>query len=198
MHLQVQVLLRGYAAAVQTILDTCKLHFAWRGRVENVWKRTLTVLFAAFFIWGSFTAAGVLVAKVATRNYQAVLVLAKPRVCGGFEIDSTIQGGSIFLAKNKNDSKGASVYVGSRYNGDSSIVNPGTVFPSVTLPSNISLVEPCPFGEKTRCRVINNIDGTAMVIDTGPLNSHVHFGINAPESDRVTYRRRCYLLSDFS
>lgn len=191
LHLQVQVLLRGYAAALQTILDTCKLHLAWRRRAESVWTRTLTVAFAAFFIWGSFTAAGVLVARVATRNYQTALVLAEPYICGGFGIDlTTLPGSDIFFAKTKNDSKEASIYVGTWYHRDSSVVSPGTVFPYVALPYNVSLAEPCPFGAKTSCRGINDTDGNAMVMDTGPLDSHVYFGINAPESDRVAYRKR--------
>ena len=50
---------------------------------------------------------------------------------------------------------------------------------------------PCPFGPG-QCRA----NYTNLVLDTGLLDSHQHFGINGPPEERLKYRKvlRCALL----
>lgn len=42
----------------------------------------------------------------------------------------------------------------------------------------------CPFASPDICIDVNS---APMQLDSGPIDSHVHLGINAPLEDRVTY-----------
>lgn len=47
---------------------------------------------------------------------------------------------------------------------------------------------PCPYTNGTTCFGPSRIaEGPAWRMDTGPLDSHAHFGMNAPPKDRVTW-----------
>ena len=167
-----------------------KIGLAWRKTGVHTRGRILSILLAAAITWSVFAASGILVAYVATHNYDAIFVLAEPDICGTSVIDITSAGGRDILSnRDKNNSKAAIAYAESWYNGMGSLTNSASLFRSLTLPYNIS-TEPCLFGGKTRCIGINDTEGESIVMDTGPLDSHLHFGINAPEFDRVTYRRR--------
>jgi hypothetical protein len=156
----------------------------------HAWGRILSILLAAAITWSVFVASGILVAYVATHNYDAIFVLAEPDICGTSFINiTTARGRDILSTRDKNNSKAAIAYAESWYNGEGSLTNSASLFRSLKLPYTIS-TEPCPFGGKTRCIGINGAEGEAIVMDTGPLDSHLHLGINAPGFDRVTYRRR--------
>jgi len=61
----------------------------------------------------------------------------------------------------------------------------------VTLPYSIDTQQDCPFSGRTACLGVNyTVVNEAMAMDTGELDSHVDFGINAPSGDRITFRKR--------
>lgn len=61
-------------------------------------------------------------------------------------------------------------------------------FSRPTLPIT-SFETPCPYSNGTTCLGVNETEGPAWRMQTGPLNSHIHFGINAPAQDRVTFSK---------
>jgi hypothetical protein len=191
LDVQLQIHLRNSSSPANTINEMLKLGIAWRTTGIHARRRILSIMLAAMIAWSLFVTSGILVAYVATHNYDAIFVLAKPDICGTTVIyGNTSRGSDLTNDKYKNGSKAALAYVDNWYHGDSSISNAGSLFRSLTLPYNISTNEPCPFGGKTHCLGINNTKGGAIAMDSGPLDSILHLGINTPKSDRVTYRRR--------
>jgi len=60
-------------------------------------------------------------------------------------------------------------------------------FPMPTIPF-IGYETPCPYTNGTTCFGPNRTaEGPAWRMDAGPLDSHLHFGMNAPLNDRVTW-----------
>jgi hypothetical protein len=72
-----------------------------------------------------------------------------------------------------------SCYAGDLVNGSSSVCNTMTV---PRIESQINRAAPCPFA-KELCL------GSAMIIDSGPIDSHKHLGINAAPKDRIQVRK---------
>jgi hypothetical protein len=66
-----------------------------------------------------------------------------------------------------------------------------STFPTVRLPYSVDTQQNCPFSGRTACIGVNNtVVDEAMAMDTGQLDSHSYFGINAPSGDRVTFRKQ--------
>jgi hypothetical protein len=152
----------------------------------------MTLLIPALLIWIVFTVSGVYVANVTNKYYVTIPVLAVPGNCCflSFWNTSSLAFLSAFNKKTLGDTINAREYAREWYGGSSSGSPARTIFPVISLPYNVSYSEPCPFPsapERNRCLSSNN---TAFMMNTGPLDSHVQFGVNAPESDRVTYLKQ--------
>jgi hypothetical protein len=72
-----------------------------------------------------------------------------------------------------------------RYGTKSQNLASCNLYPATSLPYTTDSNAACPFGGN-RC-VLG--DQSAFQMRTPWLNSHVHFGINAPPADRIEYRR---------
>ncbi len=145
----------------------------------------------------SFTAAGIFVAEVASKSYQDVVVLATSRDCGDLtfvwspnattaERLSRSQSQTKYAQEKYQSSRG---YAASYY-GNSSRFHLGSPFVQPTLPCHGSPV-PCPFDAegKTKCLGPNLTEGPAWHMDSGVLDSHTHFGVNAPPRNRIGWRK---------
>jgi hypothetical protein len=193
LDVQLKVLLHDSIAALVTLLEISKLSNAWRKRQNNVAGRTLPILSLFALVWIAFTAAGILVGKVASKDYKDVFVLAKPVNCG--YVDWISQDRDALVSRALRDviqTNAARVYAKSFYSNTESHLAVRSKFPTVTLPYNISYTEPCPFSfdGESLCLGMNRSAGLAMSLDTGHIDSHTYFGINADPRDRVTYRSR--------
>lgn len=183
LHYQRQVILRnkGTLAAAWALL---KLPFAHRRMVSKRCLRSLpfatfailTVLF--FSISGIFTSY---ISKLSS-NYTLIIGLD----CGFWEDDTTPGVSSPTISKSLLDTYDAATYVRQCYQGNpngsycETFVRPYLTF---TTDSNAS----CPFGDNL-CAYNNH---SAFQMDTGQLDSHEDFGINAPPKDRIKFRRVC-------
>jgi len=193
LDLQTQTLLRDSIGAIGTVIEAIKLQWAWRNRRYKTWSRTAPIALVALTVWAAFTAAGVLVAEVASKNYQDVVVLAEPYACGFLQGSNDITKGitTSFQSKLINDTLAARTYARTFYGGENSVVKMRSTFPMVTLPYSIDTQQDCPFSGRTACLGVNyTVVNEAMAMDTGELDSHVDFGINAPSGDRITFRKR--------
>jgi hypothetical protein len=189
LDLELQVLLRNSTSAFDTLLETIKMQFAWLKKTPLLTRRILLLALPAFLIWILFTAASIAVAGIASRPYKEVQVLAKKGNCGFLNYGdfNTTDQATAFSTKLLTDTIDGRAYARSWYGDGSSSAPARSIFPVSQLPYNHSDAEPCPFPGNGRCLPAGN---TALLMDTGNLDSHIHFGINAAKSDRVTYRKR--------
>ena len=142
---------------------------------------------------GCFHRCWSLVAEVASKNYQDVVVLAEPYACGFLQVSNNITRGITSSIETKliNDILAARTYARTFYGGEHSVVNMRSTFPRVRLPYSVDTQQYCPFSGRTACLGVNNtVVNEAMAMDTGQLDSHNDFGINAPSGDRITFRKR--------
>ena len=139
-------------------------------------------------ILAGFAAAGIFSSFVAKSAGTDAIIRGSE--CG-FWIPSNADGGLEFQQKILNDTIQSSVYSRDCYGSGA---KPLTCVKYVTqdLPYNSSDKEPCPFASN-----ICSDRAPAFMLDSGPLDSHVHFGINAAPKNRLTYRKRttCSVLN---
>jgi hypothetical protein len=192
LDLQLQLSLRETGSAPSAVLEAIKLGWAWRGHYKSITSHLFFIILLPLLIWVGYSVASVLVANVANRSYRGVLVPLKPQNCGFvmhvYKKDIPIE--ATLLGKSINDSTLAVAYARTWYGRDESISNGDSIFPSRVLPYNTSFDAPCPFTENLSCVGPEFSPGSAVVFDTGLLDSHLHFGMNAPVKDRVRYRRQ--------
>jgi hypothetical protein len=191
LDLQRQLILRNSGSASGALWEAFKLHRAWRKKTANLTSRVVVVALPALLILLTFTAASVLVAEVATRSYEQVQVLVKPQNCGLWQYDSSQVNNSdaagTATRKIRNDTIDARTYARNWYANESSGVAARSLFPVLRLPYSFNTSSTCPFGHGGRC--IPD-DFSAITMDTGLLDSHAMFGINAPDRDRVSFRMK--------
>ncbi|TID15568.1 hypothetical protein E6O75_ATG07896 [Venturia nashicola] len=130
-----------------------------------------------------FSVAGIFTSAITKTSGNSTLVLGPQ--CGGFLL-KTVAGkiNDQFIGKQLGDTKDAAQYVNQCYqNSTSRLACKSYVRPSLNFTTNENAS--CPFVSGT-CRMG---DTAAFSMDTGLLDSHVDFGINAPPENRVLFRR---------
>jgi hypothetical protein len=129
-----------------------------------------------------FGISGVFTAYVTKVPGNTTVVLGPH--CGGFDLTvRTLLQNSIFLSKTLEDTKQAATYANQCYQGRSSLACGTYVRQSLPFATNKNAS--CPFA-KGLCRIN---DQSAFAMDTGLLDSHDDFGINASPETRVKFRR---------
>jgi hypothetical protein len=190
LHLELQVLLRNSTSALDTFLQGIRMQLAWRRKSRRTLRQIAPVIVLAFIIWIGFVIAGIFVAAVGSPSYKDVVVLLKPDNCGLVRFDSTTSMGlTVFEQKTVRDTLNSRLYARNMYNEDKMLLTK-SIFTSPTLPYVNNYSEPCMFPSAAgqhRCTTANN---TAFSMDTGLLDSHVHFGINAIPANRVQFRKK--------
>jgi hypothetical protein len=156
------------------------------------------VALPALLVWLVFAAASIFAGQVASRSFSQIHVLLEENDCGSWSI-SIESAGSIsaayagFISKITKDVKDAQSYARDWYNGSSTSLTAQSLFPVTRLPFENATV-PCPFPNAQRCALGPS---SAISMETHMLDSHVHFGINAPKSDRVLFQKNlvCSVLA---
>jgi hypothetical protein len=195
--LQHQVILTVSGSPISFLWNLIKILWAWRKRgVNRLMKRTFVLGGIALFVWLGFTAASIFVSELASQSYRGIGVLLKPNNCGRSLFNSTtdpivVQGGQ---TKRLRDAIRAQIYTDSYYNNTPASVSISSLFPVETLPFDSIVNTSCPFDSS----ICNVAPGGAFSMVTHPLDSHLHFGINAPKANRVQIQRNttCNLLND--
>jgi hypothetical protein len=203
--LQQEVILRNSGSAIGTIWELVKVQMAWRGRAASRLRtRTLAIAIPAFLTWLAFTAGSIFVAEVASRSYDRIHVLINPEDCGfanldindpnGFLPDPTIEKLSglnfgemfSFTERLRGDTVDARAYARSWYGNSPTSLAHNSIFPVARLSYIVNTSAPCPFFGTGICMTASK---TAMIMDTGLLDSHSILGINARVQDRVEFQR---------
>lgn len=196
---QLQVLLRGPSSVADAFVESIELHAAWRRRVPQLrsGRRMLPLMLLFAAVGVLFAAAGIFVADVASKTYQDVLVPVVPFACGDLHfvwnqdlhapdraemMDAQLMGMMDWF-------KFARSYATAHYSNTSS-ARFNAEFPLAKLPFTAA-ESPCPFDVDgtTRCLGPNLTTGPAWTMDSGWLDSHAHFGMNAKPEDRVEWRK---------
>ncbi|CAK1358405.1 hypothetical protein CB0940_06977 [Cercospora beticola] len=189
---QLQVILRNAGSSVASVLEIVNTGWASRKNSPQAFSKAVVLALFPLSVVLSFTAAGILVAKVAVPAYQSNQVLLKPTACG---LTAYTAPGTFFRHQSKpsDDIRQSRAYVDrcfGRPNGTSGC----SQLPIQQLPYEADTSASCPFAGL--CTLGDN---GAMRMDTGLLDSHVHLGVNAKEEDRVGFQivSTCSVLADF-
>ncbi|EAU31405.1 predicted protein [Aspergillus terreus NIH2624] len=182
LHAQRQVIIRnkGAGAAAWALI---KLPFAI-GHTPSRAKamgRSLPLAALAILNILLFGASGLLTSYITKAAGNSVIVLGPS--CGGFEFNATDTGGS-YTSKNLLDTYDAATYAHQCYQGNASGFA-CTPHVSQSLPFTTNPNASCPYAADL-CAYNGH---SAFQMDTGLLDSAEHFGINAPPSHRIKFRR---------
>lgn len=207
LDLQLQVLFRSESGALESAFEGIKLYWAWKNIAKRVWRRIIPFSILAAAVWSGFIIASVLVANVASDGYGDVFVVAVPEYCGDLSFGmgnmtldeiKTADNDPILRASksaqdtwSQNNLKWARAYSEAHYgitNLGGTASPPASRAKKLTLPYASKDVE-CPWTLDTRCLGAGNVDGPAVNLDTGLLDSHADLGINAPSHERIQVRK---------
>ncbi|KAJ5153401.1 uncharacterized protein N7482_009879 [Penicillium canariense] len=183
LHHQRQVILRnkGTLAAAWALL---LLPFANQRKASKRFLRSLPFSTFAILTLLLFSLSGLFTSYISKLASASTLTLSSD--CGGFEVDVVAGVISPLITKGLLDTYDAATYVRQCYQGDPNGPTCRT-FPRPYLPFTTNSNTSCPFGDNM-CAYNNQ---SAFQMDTGLLDSHKDFGINAPPEERLKFRRVC-------
>ncbi|KAF7596858.1 hypothetical protein BBP40_012458 [Aspergillus hancockii] len=182
LHHTRQVILRNSGSGGAAAWSFTWLAWTAGRKAPRALLRIVPLILLALLNVALFGISGVFSAYVTKVPGNTTIVLGPH--CGGFDLStkSLIQN-SIFLSKTLEDTKQAATYANQCYQGSSSLACGTYVRQSIPFTTNPNAS--CPF-EKGLC---NPTDQSAFAMDTGFLDSHEDFGINASPENRVKFRR---------
>lgn len=191
---QQQAVLRNSTSDLATSRQLLLLAWAWRHRAHRPFVRNLSLIFLALFHFTLFGFAGIFSSKIIQAGQE---VLIRSPFCGTLNslYVRSLDGLSTrieFQSKMQRDAQLSQQYIRSCYN-KSETSSSCEVFKKKQLSWQTNLTDVCPFDSS----VCLNQSQT-ITHDTGLLDSHNDLGLNAKESDRVSYRRTtaCTPLND--
>jgi hypothetical protein len=184
-HFQLQAILRNANSDARAMFEFLMVGLSWRNRCSKPLLRPLSLALFALINIAAFAAAGIFSSRVASSNGD---VLLRKSLCGGFQIDDTSNIG--VAAPSEAAYKDYTAYLkdseirsASYYQNCNGLSTDDGCPPLGRrwLTWNTTYVA-CPF-DSAICAI-----NTAIRIDTGLLDSHLHFGINSKKKDRLNTR----------
>ena len=190
LHYQQQAILRNEFTELSVVWRLLEVASAWKTSTTGVSRRSIPLLFIALLHVAGFYAASIFSSRVTTTDGE---VLIKNDVCGWpdersfkaysqWDQDDLLSADAAFLAaqwRSGNSAAYARSCYGNQSQQQSALCRDYVV---QSIQSTINRSAPCPFDEGL-C-----VD-SAIEIDSGPLDSNTHLGINAPPTDRVRFRK---------
>jgi hypothetical protein len=188
-----QVTFRNSSSPLGTAWTALKISWAWRDRARLNIPRFILAAIPPILVFAGFAVASVLSSKVAAPPTEASEVRLLQNNCGYLDWrgqssalgNVTQQGLTVDQRYYAPIGLAAQGYARSCYGNKTRSLASCNLYTVPSLPYLIHDSAPCPFGGN-RCILGQN---TAFRMQTAWLNSHEHFGINAPPKDRVEYRR---------
>jgi hypothetical protein len=160
------------------------LPFTSLGPRSRSMLRCLPYAFIAFTTLLLFSIAGIFTSAITKAPGNSTLIVGSS--CGTFIINETsVANSPSYFAKILGDTVQAATYVRQCYQNDTSNLNCGS-YVRPNIPFSVNQNDSCPF-ESGICWMG---DTAAFSMDTGLMNSHLDFGINAAPKDRVLFRRK--------
>lgn len=187
MHHQQQLIFRNTTSPAEAAWQFVQLAFHWRKCAKKPLLRSLPIGLLALLNLVLFGIASIFSSEV-TRSSGNETLIRSPN-CGAWTTDSDFKdvmspGGVAYRSKLLNDALAASEYATACYNNSTDILRCNQ-FITQQIPWNVNQNASCPFASNL-C-----IFGPASAyeMDTGPIDSQLVLGINAPASARITTRK---------
>ncbi|KAJ8127569.1 hypothetical protein O1611_g6069 [Lasiodiplodia mahajangana] len=179
---QRQAIIRNSSSAAGTVLTLIDLIWAWRKATKS-WLRVLPLLLLTALTAISLAVASLFAARIATGSEVLLTGSGCGMVVPNFAEPSLTEVFTDFIPYLADFLSQGAIYASQCYEGSSSSSLGCGIFVKPYLkPKTINTNAPCPFS--TMCQT----EDSNLFIDTGLLNSHYDFGINAPENERFLFR----------
>jgi hypothetical protein len=193
LYIQQQAVYRNPSSSVGTVIELFNICWAWRSRrrgtsSQRIVQRSVLFSLPPLVVFVGFTIAAVFVGDVTRPTYEGNDVKIKSSNCGTLWANNqqTVAGYSASISKFANDTIAARAYARSCY-GPTTPASACGLYAQQSLPYTKNNVK-CPFGEDTNGQRLCIVD-SALMLDSGLLDSSEYLGINAPKNDRILFRR---------
>jgi len=183
---QRQAVLRNSPDALSTCWTLWRVNWAWRKKKGRVWRRVMPLVVIAFLVGLALAAVGVLSSQISSSMGNEVLLNGKQ--CGWVDSDnmSPFVQHTIFEPYTSQLHQAAILRAQQCYTTDASTENCPT-FVKPGFPLSVITNASCPF-QASMCQD----NSSNLIVDTGYLNSHFDFGVNAAPSNRILFRSRMH------
>ncbi|KAH8881178.1 hypothetical protein GQ53DRAFT_888933 [Thozetella sp. PMI_491] len=188
---QRQVVFRNSANPEAGLWDMLNLGYAWRRHTQRPYLRLWFLALSSFLLTGGIIVVSGFSSKISTFTGNEVLLSGTN--CQAWDLEKersalAIDQISKYFPHVSRLAGDAANYAQQCYSSNGTRVLGCGTFPLQRLPSTVTTDDECPF-DQTMCKSRNG----NLRIDTGLLDSHDHFGVNAPPSKRFQWRRviRC-------
>lgn len=185
LHHQQQAILRNTSSPGAALWQFIRLSYFWRQSAQGPVWRSMQFSSLALLNLVVLAIASLFSSQLTRLTSDETLILSDN--CGIWTLQEYSDGISQRASdyKNSRDTISAAGYARACYRK-----NPDTLqcnqYVHQKIYSTANRNATCPFASGI-CMMSNS---AAYELDSGPIDSHVHLGINTPEKDRVIYRRR--------
>ena len=197
---QQQVILRNSSSELGALWQMVRIAFAWRTqRTVKSYRRSIPLVSFTLLHFCFFTTAGIFSSKILDAGDE---VLSRSPFCGVYNLTYLASLGTTGAVEKPN-------HLVSEFNANAQALfqqsqqyvqfcsNSGAAcrgLPQQKLPWNWTEGSQCPFEPPVCSPDLQK----SIVIDTGLISSNRHLGLNAPERDRIQYRKvtTCTVLND--
>lgn len=186
LHHQCQVVLRNSANGTSGLVSLVNILWTWSRKklAKKPLQRTMPLIVFAALCMIAFGAASTFSSKISTALGNEVLI--RGANCGILDSEAHTDSSeqiTIFYPYMSQLMNSYASQAEQCYSSTSDAQN-CNLYTKQRLPTNIDRNASCPF-EDSICK----LERGNIVFDTGYLDSHFDFGINAPEQERVLFRR---------
>ncbi|KAK8137944.1 hypothetical protein PG984_001324 [Apiospora sp. TS-2023a] len=184
-HHQRQAILRNNAGPFGSFNMLVQLAWAWRKSKKRSLRRLVPLLVCIVVLMSGFTTASIFAARIATGT-EALISSPSCGVIGNDNRDrSAIDNMQLLVPYMTRGVSLAANYAQQCYssNGPPSPLDCGT-YVKKRMPFTVTTNATCPFDPS----ICTRTDGS-LLLDTGYMDSHEDFGINAPSQERWQFRK---------
>ncbi|KAE8445219.1 hypothetical protein EG329_013591 [Mollisiaceae sp. DMI_Dod_QoI] len=184
-YAQQQIILRHSDGPIHTARKLIQISWAWRRIMPGSFLRSLHLVTFAFIILSLFSVAAIFSSEVTKAAGSTALLASKN--CGYYSVfGPTRDDITANIALHKNiaaDFLSATSYAHACYGKKESLQC--MLYAEQEIGYTVNMNVSCPFDESI-CLVKGN---NSIELDTGLMDSHKDFGVNAPPDRRVSYRK---------
>lgn len=183
MHIQQQAILRNAATPTSAAISFLKISLRWRKIAKKPIWRSLPLLVLALLTLGTFRAASLLTAEVTKAAGNETLLHSPNCAYWGPASQSSYQQGEV-RTKLSSDAFAAASYSEACYSANLSATAQCSTYAARNIPWTQVTNATCPWASEL-CLSQSQV----YRMDTGLIDSHETFGLNAHKDDRLKYRR---------
>jgi hypothetical protein len=161
----------------------------------SVWRRSrqptalpslrLSLMFVVGVLFWTFWQVAAILSFYIWQGKVTNLALIRSPYCGFLLFDNNKEL-TAFVSTELGQTILAETWVSQCYGDPSSTSSACSLYPAQSINFEVNSKAECPFTSSDICVATNS---SPHQMDTGPINSHFGLGINAQETDRITYRK---------